>query len=281
MNKHKRLLTLAISAAIIAGACAALAQQSSYERFRAHNDAMTAVQPLWMSPLIQCDSRLTQSVRLSFANSYTSTGTQTVNYGNYHTFGVIAGNRFQFNFMAPPYIQNNSATAQDGFGDTQVEGKVRIASGNAQHGNYALTALLSYSAPTGSHQNGALTSVYWPNLAAGRVWGRFNVQSTLGGQLPSGKIATQGRQIQWNTTAQWHATAHLWMDLENNAFYNYGGPFDRMTTNYLTPAVYYLVRRKDWKPTHAFLVFDGGMQIATSSFHPCNHILISEMRIAF
>ncbi len=275
------MLTLALSAVILTGACAAPAQQSFYARFRAHNDRMTAVQPLWMSPLYQPDSRLTQSVRLSFANSYTSAGTQTVNYGNSHTIGVIAGSRFQFNFMAPPYIQNNSATAQDGFGDTQVEGKFRIASGNAQHGNYALTALLAYSAPTGSHQNGALTSVYWPNLAAGRAWGRFNVQSTLGGQLPSGKIAAQGRQIQWNVTPQWHATAHLWLDIEDNAIYNYGGPFDRRTTNYITPAAYYVVRRKDWKPTHAFLVFDSGMQIATSSFHPSNHILISEMRIAF
>jgi hypothetical protein len=231
MSRVQTISSLAVSAAIIAGACAAQAQQSFYARFRANNDAMTALQPTWMSPLIQCDSRLTQSVRLSFANSYTSSGTQTTNYGNGHTFGVIAGNRFQFNFMAPPYIQNNSATMKDGFGDTQMEGKVRIASGNAQHGNYAVTALLSYSAPTGSHQNGVLTSVYWPNLAAGRVWGRFNVQSTLGGQLPSGKIAAQGRQIQWNTTAQWHATSHLWMDLEDNAFYNYGGPFDRLTTN--------------------------------------------------
>ena len=213
---------------------------------------MTAVQPTWMSPLIQCDSRLTQSVRLSIANSYTSTGTQTVNYGNYHTFGVIAGNRFQFNFMAPPYIQNNSATAKDGFGDTQVEGKFRIASGNAQHGNYALTALLAYSAPTGSHQNGAPTSLYWPNLATARLWGRFNVQTTLGGQLPSGKIAAQGRQIQWNTTAQLHATAHLWLDIEDNAFYNHGGPFDGRTTSYITPAAYYVVRRELGSPRMPF-----------------------------
>jgi hypothetical protein len=266
---------------MLAGACAARAQQSSYARFRAHNDSMTALQPTWMSPLIQPDARITQSVRLSFANSYTSAGTQTVSYGNYHTFGVIAGNRFQFNFIAPPYIQNNSATAKDGFGDTQVECKMRIASGNAQHGNYALTALLAYQAPTGNHQNGAPTAIYWPNIAAGRAWGRFDLQSTIGGMMPSGKIAAQGRQIDWNTAAQWHATKHGWLALEDNAIYNYGGPFDRRTTNYVTPVAYYVVRRKDWKPTHAFVIFNGGMQIATSSLHLSNHILITEMRIAF
>ena len=54
-----------------------------------------------------------------------------------------------------------------------------------------------------------------------------------------------------------------------------------MTENFVTPAAFYVVRSKNWKPTHAFLVFDGGMQIATSGFHPCNHNLISEMRILF
>jgi hypothetical protein len=272
---------LVLAAILAADACAAPAQQSFYEKLRARNDSMTAVQPTWMTPLIQPDSRLSQSVRLSFSNSYTAAGTKTTNYGNYHTIGLIAGTRFQFNFMAPPYIQNNSATVQDGFGDTQVEGKVRIASGNAQHGNYAVTALLSYSAPTGSHQNGAPSAVYWPNLAAGRAWGRFNVQSTLGGMMPTGKITAQGRQIDWNVTTQWHTASPLWLDLEDNAIYNYGGPFDRRTVNYLTPAAFYVVRHKDWKPTHAFLVFDSGMQIATSGFHPCNHNLISELRIVF
>jgi hypothetical protein len=281
MPKSKLSITLALTAAYFAGNCAAQAQQSFYARFRSHNNEMTALQPSWMSPLYQSDPRIAQSVRLSFANSYTQTGTRTVNYGNYHTIGLLAGNRLQFSFMVPPYVQNNSAAAKDGFGDTMEEGKFRIASGNAQHGNYAVTALLCYSAPTGSHQNGALTSLYWPTVAAGRAWGRFNVQSTLGGQLPSGKIAAQGRQVQWNTTAQVHATSHIWMDIEDNAFYNYGGLFDHRTTNYITPAAFYLVRRKNWAPTHAYLVFDSGMQIATSSFHPCNHILISEVRIAF
>jgi hypothetical protein len=272
---------LALAAAFTAGVSAAQAQQSFYQRFRSHNDAMTAVQPVWMAPLIQSDSRLGQFLRLSFSNSYTSAGTQTVNYGNYHTLGLIVCNRVQLNFIAPPYVQNHSATAKDGFGDTQIEGKFRIASGNAQHGNYALTALLTYDAATGSHQNGAPTGVYNPVLAAGRAFGRFNVQSTLGGLMPAGKIWAQGRQIQWNTTAQLHAGGHLWLDFEDNALYNYGGPFDRMTENFLTPAAYYVVRRKDWPPAHAFLIFDQGMQIATSAFHTYNHNLISEMRIVF
>jgi hypothetical protein len=281
VNNFKNYFSLALAALFVAGGCAAQAQQSFYERFRGQNDAMTAVQPSWMGPLIQSDSRLSQSVRLSFSNSYTPGRMQTTNYGNYHTLGLLAGNRIQFNFIAPPYIQNNSATAKDGLADTAVEVKYRIASGNAEHGNFTLTPMVAYSVATGSHQNGLLTAAWYPTLAAGRAWGRFNLQTTLGGMMPTGKIAAQGRSIEWNTTAQVHASAHAWLDLEDNAMYNYGGPFDRKTENWVTPAAFYVVRRKDWAPTHAFLVFDGGMQIATSGFHIYNHNLIAETRILF
>jgi len=41
------------------------------------------------------------------------------------------------------------------------------------------------------------------------------------------------------------------------------------------------LKRDTWGPTHPFLVFAEGMQIATSRFHTYNHNLISEMRILF
>lgn len=242
---------------------------------------MSAVQPTWMGPLIQPDSRLTQAARLSFSNSFTAAGTRTVSYGNYHTLGLIAGNRVQFNLMAPPYVENNAAGVKDGFGDTMVEMKYRMVSGNAEHGNFALTTMLCYSLPTGSHQNGAATGVYYPTLAAGKMWGRFDVQSTLGGTLPTGKIAEQGRSIEWNTTAQVMGGAHLWIDVEDNAIFNYGGGIDGRTENFVTPAVFYVVRRKEWKPTHPVVVLNAGMQIATTRFHTYNHNLIAEMRILF
>jgi len=49
-----------------------------------------------------------------------------------------------------------------------VEVKYRIASGNATRGNYALTAMLAETFPTGSYHNGALTPLYFPTLAAGK-----------------------------------------------------------------------------------------------------------------
>jgi hypothetical protein len=191
------------------------------------------------------------------------------------------GDRIQVNLVNPPYIQNNSATAKDGFGDVMAEVKYRIASGNAAHGNYALTAILVESLPTGSYSNGAPTSTYSPILAAGKMWGHFNLQSTLGGLLPTGKIAAQGRQVDWNTTAQVLAGRALLLDLEDNSIFNYGGPFDAKTENFLTPATFYVIRRKAWQPSHCFFILGGGMQIATSRFHTYNHNLIPEARIVF
>lgn len=241
---------------------------------------MAALQPSWIAPLIQTDSRLGQGIKFSVSNSR-APGIHQIIYGNGHGFSTIVARRFQFDFNPPSWFRNHSATLKDGFGNAGAQVKVRIASGNAEHGNYALTAVLTHDFAPRGRQNGLLTSVYYPKLGAGRAFGRFNVQTMLDGTLPTGKIAAQGRSIDWNTTAQFHANPHVWLDLENNATFIHGGPWDGATQNFVTPAAFYVVRRKSWGPAHALLIFDAGMQIATTRFHENNHNLITEMRLGF
>jgi hypothetical protein len=281
MSGAKTISTLAFSAAFMAGTCAAQTQQSAYERFRASNAQMAAMQPAMVTPMVEADPRLIQYVRAAFSNEYTAAGTETVSYGNGRGLGVIAGHRFEFDYMPPSYIQHNTDSSKDGLGDTSVVGKVRIASGNAQHGNFAVAALLSHSFATGTYRNGATTDTWNPTLAACRGFGRFNAQSSLGGAMPTGKMAEQGRSIAWNALMQAHATTHAWLELENNATFYFQGSHDGRMQNFVTPGAFYVVRNKNRKPEHAYLVFAGGMQIATSSFHTCNHNLISELRILF
>lgn len=271
---------MVFAAAMVAGSCATFAQQTFIEAQRRHNAEMTEVQPTWMGPLIQSDPRLAQAVRLSFASFY-APGAHTVSYGNNHGVSVIAAKRFQFDFDPPSYFQNHSATLNDGFGNAFTQVKYRIASGNAEQGNFAVTAIGAYGFAPRIYQNGLLTSVYLPKLAAGIARGHFNVQSTLGGMLPTSKVDLQGRAIEWNATLQWHANPHVYVDVENNTTFNMGGPLNGKTQNFVTPAAYYVVRGKEWKPTHPVFVFDAGMQIATTSFHTYNHNLVSEMRILF
>jgi hypothetical protein len=73
----------------------------------------------------------------------------------------------------------------------------------------------------------------------------------------------------------------VWFEFENNATFYFAGSHDGKMQNFVTPAAFYVVRRKEWKPTHPFFILDGGMQMATSGFHTYNHNLISEARMLF
>lgn len=271
---------LAIALALLVAPNLVEAQQSFAQRFFAHNAVMTTLQPALATPLVAPDPRLIQYARFSFSNEYTSAGTQTVSYGNGRGGGIIAFNRFEFDYLPPAYIQHNSSAA-DGFGDTSLVAKYRIASGNAQHGNFDVAAVLSHCFATGSHKNGAATDSFGPTLVTGYAWRRYDVISSLGGTLPTGKIAAQGRSIAWNSLMQAHATRHVWFEVENNSTFYSAGSHDGKMQNFVTPAAFYILRPAEWKPTHPFLIFDSGMQIATSGFHTYNHNLISEMRIIF
>ena len=122
---------------------------------------MTALQPAFVTPLVECDPRLIQYLRASFSHEYTAARTETVNYGNGRGFGVIAGNRLEFDYLPPSYMQHNSS-AVDGLGDTSTLVKYRIASGNAGHGSFDVAALLNHSFATGTYKNGAATDTWGP-----------------------------------------------------------------------------------------------------------------------
>ena len=269
-----------VMAAHVTLGCTAGAPQSYYRSFREHNAAMADVQPSWMGPLIQSDVRLGQAIRFSVSDA-AFPGEQTLNYGNNHGISLIAGQRFQFDLDPPSFFRNHSSAHKDGFGNAGTQLKWRIASGNAEHGNYAVSAIIYYAFAPRVYQNQMLTSFYAPAVAAGRGFGRFTVMSKFGGILPTGKIAQQGRGIEWDVTAQVHSAVRTWLDVEDNALFNYSGPFDSKTQNFLTPAAFYMIRRREWNPEHATVVMGGGMQIATSSFHFYNHNLVSELRVVF
>jgi len=263
-----------------ATACAAQTQAPFFERFREHNAQMAGLQPAMVTPLVAADPRLVQFYRFAVSHQYTATGAAITNYGNARGGGIIVARRFEFDFTPPPYIQHNGA-ADDGFGDTSFVGKVRIASGGIEHGNFALAASLNHTFATGQYKNGARTDSWTPTLVGVKDVGRFALLSALGGTLPTGKIAAQGRTINWNTAAQMHATKYVWLEVGNNSNFYFGGPHDGMMQNFLMPGAFYVLRPKSWKPEHSFEVFGVGMQFATSGFHTYNHNLIAEMRWVF
>jgi hypothetical protein len=277
---YRSFASFALFLAFAAGASSLAAQPSLIQSFRLHNAEMASLQPPMVTPLVASDPRLIQYVRLAVSSEYTEQLTHTVNFGNGRGAGMIAFRRFEFDWLPPPYIEHHSSAA-DGIGDTSLCAKVRIASGNAEHGNFDLAAVLVRSFPTGSHTNGAATGAFGPTLVGAYGFRRIIGISALGGTLPTGKIAEQGRSIAWNSALQAHATRSIWFEFENNATFYRGGKHDGMEQNFLTPGAFYVLRHKDWKPTHPVFVFGAGMQIASSRFHLYNHNLIGELRILF
>jgi hypothetical protein len=255
-------------------------RQSFKERFFAHNYEATKVQPTWPTPIFEPDPRLTQYYRYSVASQTTAAGTHTVSLGNNRGGGIVAYNRVEFDFLPPAYILHHTAAA-DGFGDATALVKYRISSGNAEHGNYIVSAILSHTFAS-SPKNGAATDSWTPTVAGGIGFlRRFNAESTIGGTMPTGKITKQGRSIVWNSLINTRLTPHTHFEIENNATFCFSGAHDGKMQNFITSGFFYIPKRKDWKPTHPYLVFDGGMQIATSQFHNYNHNLILETRILF
>jgi len=261
---------------------AAEAQNGLLGNFQSHNQSMTALQPAWMVPLVASDARLLQFYRMAMSHQYAPAGTPTNNFGNSRGMGIILNKRLEMDFMPPAYVEHNS-TARDGFGDTTLGGKVRLISGNAERGNFIVSAIASHTFPTGSYKNGAASPTNTSTLAGGLVFAKkFDVQSSLGATLPTGNVTEQGRPVAWSTAWQYHFLPKFWLDIEDNSTFYHGGEHDGSMQNFITPALMVgKLRRAEWKPTHPFFVVDGGTQIATSRFHTMNHNLILEAKLLF
>jgi hypothetical protein len=273
-------LAWAAVAVLVCQSCVGWAQESYYQQIRLHNVSMAEVQPSWMTPLMQSDAKLGQAMRVSVAN-YTMAGNHVLNYGNGRGISMIAGRRFQIDMNPPSFFRNHSSSAPDGFGNAATQVKYRIVSGNAAHGNFAVSALLYHAFAPRIQQNMLATSYYAPYVNVGKGFGRFAVISNIGGFLPTGKISEQGRAVEWNTTAQFHATAHTWFDIENETAFFHAGPFDGLTQSFVTPSAFVSIRRKSWKPEHAYFVLAAGEQISATSFHLWNHNVVTEMRVVY
>jgi hypothetical protein len=278
---NKFMIGVVLSAAVVcAPRPSAHGQEIFWDRVRSNNASMAGLQPAWVGPLIQSDPRLTQGLRISVSRAE-APGAETLSYGNNHGLALIAGRRFQFDFNPPDFFRNHCPALPDGWGNASAQVKYRIASGNADHGNYIVTAILEHGFASGAHENGALTGYDLPKLAAGKALGRFDVQSVVNGMLPMARINQQGRAIEWSVAGQFHTSSRTWFDVENNATFNFGGPNDGRTQNFMTPAAFLLLRKKTWAQRHPAAIVDGGMQIATSHFHCYNHNVVIELRVLF
>jgi hypothetical protein len=240
-----------------------------------------AQQPSWPIPVITASSGLLQVMRTDFVRQIAPAGSDTWNYDNTKGFNVVPWYKVEFDALLPPYIQHNSK-AEDGFGDVSLLLKYRVAAANAEGGNYSVSFSLAGTLPTGSYKNGSLAATISPTVCAGKGFGKFDVQTTLGAILPADYTTKLGRVVVWNTVAQYHVGKLFWPEVESNATFYHGGPNDGRVQNFVTPGIMISKFKLERDPRNRLaLMFGGGMQIATSEFHTYNHGLVLTARMTF
>lgn len=242
-----------------------------------------AKQPPWAVPLVTTTTGLIQVFRTDFVRQIVPPGKQTWNLDNSKGVNIIPWANTEIDIDLPPYFLHNS-TARDGFGDMSFQGKYRIATGNAQHGNYNVTFFIGATIPTGGQQNGTSDAAIQPNLGFGKGYGRWDVQSTVGATLPLGNsVNTTGHPIVWNTVLQYQIARILWPEVESNATFFSGGSKDGQVMQFITPGI--IVGKCSLHPSvpksRPGLAFGMGMQIATTPDHTYNHALLLTARWLF
>ena len=282
------LLLLASPSIYAQGRAANPAPTGFFNQWSTRASATQAKQPSWAVPLVTTYTGLIQVGRTDIVRQITPTLTDTWNLDNSKGLNLIPFANTEVAINLPPFIKHNlpaPASSKDGFGDFSFLVKCRLASGNAAHGSYAVSAWALTTIPTGSYKNGSTKASVQPNLGVGKGFGKFDVQSTLGATLPTGGPATitSGRPILWNTVAQYKIGKLFWPEIESNATFYKGGTNDGKTQEFITPGL--IVGKCALHPSdpksRPGLAFGAGMQIAASQFHTYNHGLVLTARWIF
>lgn len=237
-----------------------------------------ANQPDWLFPLATTSGRLKQELRYDIWDQPSAQGNRTYQFGGGKGLEFITSSRTQILAGIPTYTLHSPNGSPGGFGDLPLMLKFRIASAQGGEGNYLLTFIVGATAATGSHRYGAVDGVLTPTVAFGKGWGRFDVQSTFGANLPTGHTAKLGRQLQWNTAFQYRAAWKLWPELEANSTFYKTGTNAGNEQVFLTPGLGFGRVRlsKGFRFSTA-----AGLQIAVTKFHTYDHRWMFSERISF
>jgi hypothetical protein len=274
---YRNLLPSLLASAFL---CSTLAhaQDGYFADWFARVDKTQAAQPHWITPVATTTPRLEEELRYDQLWQVNNEGATTNNFDGGKGLELIPFEKVEVIFNVPPYLDHNSATTKDGFGDVAFLFKYRLLSSNEEHGNYILTAFLGWSLPTGQYTNGALHAVITPTVAYGKGFHHFDAQGTFGIGLPVADTALIGRTYLWNNAFQYHCFKKFWPEVELNTTFFQSGPRDGMKQNFVTPGL--VIGRLHL--THRLgLTIGGGFQIATTQFHTNNHNGILTVRLPF
>lgn len=264
---------------------------SFWSRYQARVTATQNEQPHWVTPLVTVTPRLEQEFRTDFVRQTATNGLDTWNFDNSKGLEFIPARRIELLFNAPPFLAHQPAQhARDGFGDVSFNSKFRLFARNEEHGNAIITGFFAATVPTGKSANGSCCAVVTPTLAVGKGWGLFALTSTAGGSLPITDAKALGHTITWNSVAQYRlartgVSRFFWPEVESNSSFFLGAANDGKVTTYITPGMIIgripLTHPEGPTPGRLGVTFGGGEQIAVTSFHATNHMLVFTARMPF
>ena len=241
-------------------------------------DEARASQPHFVSPNVTSHVMLVQQYRFDMSwQQDPSGGTVTSNYGAAHGLEIIPTTRLEVGVFQPAYLVHQS-TVQDGFGDFSFQVKYRAFSATEGQGDYFIGFFFGGSFPTGTPPNGAGHTILSPTLAASKGLGPWDIQSTIGANLPASGANILGRAIVFNTAVDYKIRGKIWPMLEENSTFWLGGALDGKKQVFLTPG---LVLGGFPIAERLHLSLGAGVQIAVTEFHQYNHRWIVSVRFPF
>lgn len=241
-------------------------------------DEARASQPHFVSPIVTTHVMLVQQYRYDMSwQEDPSGGTVTSNYGASRGLEIILTTRFEVGIFPPGYLVHQSKTP-DGFGDLSWQVKFRAFSATEGKGDYFVGFFLGGSFPTGTPPNGLGHTVLTPTFVAAKGLGPWDIQSTIGANLPATGANVLGRMIIFNSAVDYKIKGKIWPMIEQNSTFWSGGTLDGKKEVFLTPGV---VLGSFPLAERLHLSFGGGVQIAATRFHQYNHRWLLSVRFPF
>jgi len=235
-------------------------------------------QPNWLTPVVTSTARLKQELRYDMFWQRNSNGSTTVDYDGSRGLTTIPVDRVEININLPPYFAHHEAGVRDGFGDFSFLAKFRMVAANHEKGDYALTAFLGVTFPTGSYKNGSLHPVITPTIAGGKGLGDFVYQGTFGVDLPSAQTALLGRRLILNNAFQYRGWGKIWPEIEANSNFYKDGSNNGKKQVFLTPGIS-AGRFQLWKSLT--LTLGAGVEFAVTHYHSSSVQEVFTVRLPF
>jgi hypothetical protein len=198
-------------------------------------DKARASQPHFVSPIVTTHVLLVEQFRYDMSwQQDPAGGALTSNYGASRGLEIIPATRLEVGLFPPNYLVHQSNTP-DGFGDFSFQVKYRAFSAPEGQGDYFVGFFLGGSFPTGTPPNGLGHTVLSPTFAAAKGFGPWDIQSTIGANLPASGANALGRTIIFNTAVDYRIKGKIWPMLEQNSSFWSGGAMDGKKEVFLTP----------------------------------------------